>query len=56
MAQSGFDLRIYEGDHNVTSTFGDFEALVEMRQAAGMHEHPPTLRGSHRAVVSVNEK
>lgn len=55
MAEMSFFLRIHEGDHDVARAFGDLEALVEVRQATGMHEHPPTLRVSHRAVVSANE-
>lgn len=33
-------LRVDEGDHNISRAVRDAEALMEMSQAPGMHQHP----------------
>lgn len=43
--------RVNEGDHNVAGALGDFESLVEVREAAGVHQQPALLGVAHRAVV-----
>lgn len=41
-----------EGDHDVSRSLGGVHALVEVGQAAGVHEHPALLRVLHGAVVA----
>lgn len=51
-----FGLRIYERDHNISSSFSDGEAFVEMRQATRMKQHPTAFSVSNRAVISVKRQ
>lgn len=44
--------RVYEGNHDVSRAFGDKQALVVVREAAGVHQQPTRLGVTHRTVVA----
>ena len=46
------DVGIDEGDHDVPGAVGGGQALVLVRQSAGVHQHPAQPGGGHRALVA----